>query len=109
LEKNGRSSDLVVLVEPFFPGLDESAELSETLTLLSNVETFQLSYFGKGEPTAQDDDWNDDWEDKNELPLLVKIELQLKDQKKWPDIVIATQVEALGVVSKGGGANRRSR
>ncbi len=101
LEKNGRSHDLVALVEPFFPELDEDAELSETLTLLSNVKTFKLSYFGKGEATAQDEDWNDDWEEKTELPSLVKIELELEDQKQWPDIVVATQIEAVGSVNDG--------
>ncbi|MEE9345962.1 MAG: prepilin-type N-terminal cleavage/methylation domain-containing protein [Methylococcales bacterium] len=97
LEKNGRSNDLVVLVEPFFPEIDEDAELSETLTLLSNVETFKLSYFGKAEVTDQDEDWTDDWEEKTKLPSLIKIELQLEEQKQWPDIVVATQVEADGL------------
>jgi general secretion pathway protein J len=108
LEKNGRSNDLVVLVEPFFPELDEDAELSETLTLLSNVKTFKLSYFGKGEVTDQDEDWNDDWEEKTELPSLVKIELQLEQQKQWPDIVVATQIEAVGSANDGAGGSKQS-
>jgi general secretion pathway protein J len=108
LEKNGRSNDLVVLVEPFFPELDEDAELSETLTLLSNVKTFKLSYFGKGEVTDQDEDWNDDWEEKTELPSLVKIELQLEEQKQWPEIVVATQIEAVGSANDGAGGRKQS-
>ena len=108
IEKNGRSNDLVVLVEPFFPELDEDAELSETLTLLSNVETFKLSYFGKGEVTDQDEGWNDDWEEKTELPSLVKIELQLKEQKQWPDIVVATQIEGVGSANSGAGGKKQS-
>ncbi len=108
LEKNGRSNDLVVLVEPFFPDVDEDAELSETLTLLSNVKTFDLSYFGKAEVTDQDEDWNDDWEGKTELPSLIKIELQVDEQKQWPDVIVATQVEATGVSNNSVGRNNRS-
>ena len=106
LEKNGRSNDLMVLVEPFFPEIDEDAELSETLTLLSNVKTFNLSYFGRGEATDQDEDWHDDWEEKSELPSLVKIELQLEEQKQWPDIVIAPQVEIVGLAGEDGGSKQ---
>ncbi|MCH9696867.1 MAG: prepilin-type N-terminal cleavage/methylation domain-containing protein [Gammaproteobacteria bacterium] len=94
LDKEGRSKELVVNVEPFYPELDEDAELSETLTLLSNIERFDVYYFGKDQPTDQDEDWNEDWEDKNELPSLIKIDLQIKDQKQWPEIIIAPQVEA---------------
>ncbi len=108
LEKNGRSKDLVALVEPFFPELDEDAELSETLTLMSNVKTFKLSYFGKGEATDQDEDWNDDWEEKTELPSLVKIELEIENQKQWPDIVVATQIEAVGSANDGAKGKNQS-
>ncbi len=107
LEKNGRSDDLVVNVEPFFPEIDEDAELSETLTLLSNVKVFDVSYFGKDQVTAQDEDWNDDWEDKTELPSLIKIELEVEDQKQWPDIVIAPQVEFNPIINNPGGRNNR--
>ncbi|HFD11005.1 MAG TPA: prepilin-type N-terminal cleavage/methylation domain-containing protein [Crenotrichaceae bacterium] len=108
LEKNGSSQDLVVLVEPFFPEIDEDAELSETLTLLSNVETFEISYFGKDEVTDQDEDWNDDWEDKTQLPSLIKIDLQVEDQKQWPEIIIATQVEEVADTNSQNGRNNRS-
>ena len=108
LEKNGRSHDLVVLVEPFFPEVDEDAELSETLTLLRNVETFELSYFGKGEVTAQDEDWNDKWEDKTELPTLIKIDLQVEGQKAWPEVVVSTQIEASALPGNQNGRNKRS-
>ncbi len=108
LEKNGRTNDLVVLVEPFYPDIDDDAELSETLTLLSDVKTFDISYFGKDEVTSQDEDWNDDWEDKNELPSLIKIDLQVENQKPWPEIVVAPQVEATIESNQPVGRNNRS-
>jgi general secretion pathway protein J len=107
--ERGSEKKLVAIVEPFFPGLDDDADLLENLTLLSNVEKFDISYFGKDQITDQDPDWNDRWEDKNELPLLVKIEMQIEGQIEWPATVIAPQIESAGIIGGAKSNKRRSR
>lgn len=46
----------------------------KTAELLSPVERLQLHYFGRDAPN-QDPRWRDDWLDRNNLPLLVSIEI----------------------------------
>jgi len=57
-------------------------------TLVEGVEDIQIEYFG-GFETEQGNDWAKKWNGEFILPLLVKINLTLKDsQYPWPELVI---------------------
>jgi general secretion pathway protein J len=61
------------------------AYYSET-TLVDELKDVEISYFGLSDPKDETGDWWDDWEDRDYLPWLVKI--QIKDSRgAWPDMI----------------------
>lgn len=89
--KDGRQKNLSIALKRFYPSFDEAEEAIEDVVVIENIETFELSYFGIDNP-GDDPDWRKDWEEKQTLPFMVKIEIQLKDQKPWPAIIVAPKI-----------------
>ncbi len=103
LEDEGRGqTTLKIALQPFFPPFDDTddAERIEDIVLLENVEKFELTYYGKDQ-LGDDPDWYDQWEEKNELPQLVKLDMQLTEQEPWPPIIVHLRVEATRRVGSG--------
>ena len=64
------------------PGL--RAWYSESV-LVDDLKDVRFAYFGLQEPTDEAADWSDAWEEKRQLPRLVR--LQVEDGKgKWPEM-----------------------
>ncbi len=80
-----------VILKPFYPTIDNEDWQSEEVVLLENVETFELAYFAK-EDNAIDGVWSDNWQEKQSLPALVKIKLELADKSYWPEMVFALKL-----------------
>jgi len=63
-----------------------SLEQGEKSILADRVENMTIAYFGsataEGEPG-----WQEKWDDPQRLPLLVRIQVELKDGRIWPDLV----------------------
>ena len=74
---------------PFNKSQSNEAENSIS-TLVEGVEEIKIEYFsGYADETQPGSDWSAHWDDDFSLPLLVKINLVLKDkQKNWPELVI---------------------
>ncbi len=62
-------------------------------TLLENVEDIQIQYFsGFVDEVDDDNPWSSRWRGEFTLPLLVKINVTLKNNKHaWPELVIQTR------------------
>jgi len=92
-----------VILKPFYPLADDQQWQQEEEILLEKVEAFEISYFGKGRTDVYGA-WNDNWLQKEQLPELIKIKIELKDHSYWPEMVfalkLATKQPDLGRVVK---------
>jgi len=73
-----------VELSPFYPTLDEQEWQKEEVVLLENVKSIELSYFDLIRTT-----WMDSWQEKQTLPALIKIKIELFDDSFWPEMVFA--------------------
>ena len=75
--------DIQALQEPEFRDADHSV-------LADGIAELKLSYFGR-DANATDADaptWRDRWDDKQRLPLLVRIEVRPEKGPAWPVLVV---------------------
>lgn len=80
-----------VLLKPFYPPSEGEQWQVEEVILLENVEEFELAYFG-GESADSDGTWVDNWQDKEYLPALIKIRIELADRSYWPEMIFALKL-----------------
>ncbi|MFW5444082.1 MAG: type II secretion system protein GspJ [Methylococcaceae bacterium] len=80
-----------VLLKPFYPPLEYQDWEEDEQVLLENVEKFELSFFGK-EDDESDSAWVDSWQEKQYLPELVKINIELADHSYWPEMIFAMKM-----------------
>ncbi len=80
-----------VMLTPFYPALDEQPWQQEEVILLENVETFKISYFGK-EGFDSEAAWVGQWVEKEYLPALVKIKIDIDNHGFWPEMVFALKL-----------------
>ena len=88
-----------VILKPFYPAIDNEEWQSEEVILLENVETFELAYFAK-EDNSKDGVWGDNWQEKDSLPELVKIKIELVDKSYWPEMVFALRLASVKTPNK---------
>lgn len=75
--------DVTATTEPEFADAQQSV-------LAERIAELRLSYFGR-DPNATDADaptWRDRWDDRNRLPLLVRIEVKPVGRQPWPPLVV---------------------
>lgn len=91
-ERGTERSELVVTSAP---ELGDMASPPERKILLPNVETVELSYFGKRR-SDRGAAWHDTWGAEPALPELVRLKVRLPagDTRLWPDLVIAPRIAA---------------
>ena len=80
-----------VKIMPFFPTTKDGQWQEEEVVLVDDVEALKLSYFGVDKGT-EEPNWLDQWQDKNSLPLLVKINIMLRDESYWPEMIFALKL-----------------
>lgn len=69
-----------------------SLEQGEKSVLADHVENMTIAYFGSA--TAEGElGWQEKWDDPQRLPLLVRIQVELKNGRNWPDLVSPIVVE----------------
>jgi general secretion pathway protein J len=80
-------------------GEEETRSLYTQTVLVDRLESMTISYFGvRG--GGREPEWDDVWEDKRKLPLLVKIQIKDADGS-WPEMVWALPDGQ--VIGRGGG------
>lgn len=69
-----------------------SLEQGEKSVLVEHVDKMRISYFGAATPESEPG-WQEQWDDPQRLPLLVRIQIKLSDGRDWPDLVVPMVVE----------------
>ena len=84
---------LKISVEPFFPTFDDSDSAKNEVVLLEAIKQMNLSYFGSNSLDGEAD-WQDEWEDKANLPDLIKLDLKFRDKSKqsWPPFLVGLRI-----------------
>lgn len=93
-EQDAEGSHIKVSVTPFEPDSDDTGELQNPdneVDLISGVDSFELQYW-QGE--SGEGNWEDQWQDRDFMPRLVKIKIGLENGTYWPDMVISLKVTA---------------
>ena len=105
--EKGDGSDLLVDIKPFFPKSEDEEWQNEEVVILKNISDLRFAYFGLDEEAevAQGEEeslsWQDEWLERQVLPKLVSIDIELSNGKIWPQIVVALKVNATD--ANGGG------
>ncbi len=62
--------------------------------LVKNVRNLEISYFGSEDGVSQGA-WQSEWLDKEVQPQLVKIKIELENDRYWPEMVIKLNVSGV--------------
>ena len=84
---------LKISVEPFFPTFDDSDAVKNEVILFDAIKQMDLSYFGS-DSYGEEADWQDQWEDKENLPDLIKLDLKFRDKsnQSWPPFIVRLRI-----------------
>jgi general secretion pathway protein J len=80
-----------VTLTPFFPVAEGEEWHKEEVTLIKHVSEFTLAYFGSDDGVSEGS-WEDEWLDKEVLPQLVKINIELENGIFWPEMIIDLKI-----------------
>jgi general secretion pathway protein J len=90
--KDASKSRLVL--ERVAPDLDATSDIEFTdadrSVLADDIEEIRFEYFGrdKGSADAVEPTWRDRWDDKQKLPLLMRIEIRPTKGAPWPVLIV---------------------
>ena len=92
VDQRRQGLDLVVTVTP---ELAMDARDAPKKILLADIQSVELSYFGKGR-SDQQGAWRDQWTGEPSLPQLVRIQVSFLpgDNRTWPEFVVAPRIGA---------------
>ncbi|MBT3811818.1 MAG: prepilin-type N-terminal cleavage/methylation domain-containing protein [Gammaproteobacteria bacterium] len=98
LQPSGRGeqgSYLQVEMQPFFPqGEGEEQGVEKPVIILRKIQRLQFAYFGSDNAAKNSDSsWQNDWLEKESLPKLVSIDIELVNGEVWPQLVVALKVD----------------
>ncbi len=104
--------ELLVDIQPFFPqGADDEQWSEEQVVILENIHRLKFAYFGSEDEGFRADDasWNDEWLERDSLPRLVSIDVELTSGEVWPQLVVALKIDkAIGSGNSGSGSKRNA-
>lgn len=94
---SGSDKSLAISWRELAPDLEDfdTSKDQETSVLMNGVSDLEITYFGK--LTSGDDrQWQSSWENRKQLPLLVRIKLQFDrpNDHAWPEFVASTHVQS---------------
>lgn len=90
------SNTLVAQIRRFYPSLNGKENTIEDVRLLPDIHSFELSYYGTEEAKSEEStaDWQQDWQGRDFLPLMIRIVIQMQDGLYWPPIVASPRLVA---------------
>ncbi len=91
LVEEGDRNDLKLAMRPFSTGEKGVSDPIEDVLVLENVQRLRFSYYKKVN-TRGESKWMDEWKE-NFLPSLIRVEISLRGEPKWPPIIIAPRAE----------------
>lgn len=84
-----QSTIINVNLQPFSSISDRQ---TEPTVLLENVESLRFGYFGLPDDAVEDGQWFEQWNSEQRLPSLIKINITLKDEEPWPEMIVPLPV-----------------
>ena len=106
LQSEDDSKAIMVAIKPFYPAADDEEWEKEEVELISGIRQFKLSYFGIFKQHEQAE-WHEDWKDQDELPYLVKVEIEFDNGMYWPAMIVANKINATNPSPKAGLRQKR--
>jgi general secretion pathway protein J len=85
LMNENRENLIKVTIVPFYPVAEGDDWLTEEETLIKGVADFSLAYFGQ-ESGETESRWLDQWQERDHLPKLVRIKIELENEVFWPEM-----------------------
>jgi general secretion pathway protein J len=85
LVSENRQNAIKVTITPFYPVAEGDEWLTEEETLIKGVAGFSLAYFGP-EAGETESRWLEQWRERDQLPKLVRIKIDLENGVFWPEM-----------------------
>ncbi|MEC4748780.1 prepilin-type N-terminal cleavage/methylation domain-containing protein [Methylomicrobium sp. Wu6] len=105
LLNENRENIIKVAIAPFYPVADGDEWRIEEETLIRHVASFSVAYFGQ-EAGENESRWLDQWLQRDQLPKLVKIKIDLENGVFWPEMII--ELKMAGSVNASGQGSDQS-
>lgn len=90
VDRNKEENNLTLVVQPELVNPRDASNLTLRSSLLSNIASIELSYFGRNgiEPAGS---WHDVWVAERSLPQAMRLRVKFPagDRRSWPDLIIA--------------------
>lgn len=89
-----QGGQILVDMRPFFPVADGQVWQMDQVSILKQVKSFSLAYFGL-DPQKPDQPgiWLPTWLEQTDTPLLIKIAIEMENGESWPELIIPLKVE----------------
>ena len=91
LQEEDNEQVIKVTIKPYFPVAEGEEWHKEEVTLIKHVSYFTLAYFGSDDGVSEGS-WEEEWLNKEVLPQLVKINIELENGIFWPEMIIDLKV-----------------
>lgn len=98
LEKENDSNVLYARLKIFYPLLDGVDAEIEDVRLLNDIDSLEVSYFGleDSEDEIGENEWVDEWQEKDYMPILVQMVIRTKDGTYWPPLIVNPKIVSSG-------------
>ena len=93
-DRSEEGDTLRLIWQLYHPEMDDAGQRDEVTerVLLEGIERVTFTYFGPPRRGAEPE-WHERWEDKRELPELVRLDLEFSDEGRyWPEFIAAVKV-----------------
>ena len=90
-EEEDNDQVIKVTLTPFFPVAEGEEWHKEEVTLIKHVSEFTLAYFGSVDGVSEGS-WVEEWTNKDAMPRLVKININLENGIYWPEMIIDLKI-----------------
>lgn len=91
LHNENREQVVKVTLTPFYPVAEGEEWRKEEEVLIKHVKAFSLAYFGSDDEQAENR-WQDEWVQRDRQPDLVKISIELDNEKFWPEMIFDLKI-----------------
>lgn len=95
--KEEDSNVLYAKLKIFYPPLDGVDAAIEDVRLISEIDSMVVAYYGLDDfdVEASDARWMDEWQDRDYMPILIKIVIQMSDGTYWPPIIVSPKLVSI--------------
>ncbi len=90
LQNEDNKQVINVTITPFFSAVEGEEWHKEEVTLIKGVSEFTMAYYGSD--GGDSEVWQEQWLDRDVLPRLVKINIELENGIFWPEMIIELKV-----------------